>query len=27
MGCNEDQFRHVLTELVQKIENPYKRPG
>lgn len=25
MGCDEDQFRRVLTELVQRIENPYKR--
>ena len=24
MGCDEQQFRRVLTELMQKIENPYK---
>jgi hypothetical protein len=24
MGCDEHQFRRVLTELMQKIENPYK---
>lgn len=24
MGCDERQFRRVLAELVQKIENPYK---
>jgi len=24
MGCDEKQFRSVLAELVQKIENPYK---
>ncbi|MGB5081546.1 MAG: hypothetical protein WBO23_12480 [Burkholderiales bacterium] len=24
MGCDENQFRRVLTELVQRIENPYK---
>ena len=24
MGCDEKQFRRVLTELMQKIENPYK---
>jgi len=27
MGCDEDQFRRVLTELVQRIENPYKGSG
>ena len=24
MGCDEQQFRRVLTELMQKIEDPYK---
>ena len=24
MGCDDAQFRTVLTELVQKLENPYK---
>ena len=24
MGCDEQQFRRVLTELIQKISNPYK---
>jgi hypothetical protein len=24
MGCDEQQFRRVLTDLMQKIENPYK---
>jgi hypothetical protein len=24
MGCDEAQFRSVLSELVQKLENPYK---
>jgi len=24
MGCDDGQFRAVLTELVQKLENPYK---
>jgi len=24
MGCDEQQFRRVLTELMQKIDNPYK---
>ena len=23
MGCDDAQFRRVLTELVQKLENPY----
>jgi hypothetical protein len=25
MGCDEEQFRRVLAELVQRIENPYKQ--
>jgi hypothetical protein len=24
IGCDENQFRSVLTELVRKLENPYK---
>ncbi|MCX7169153.1 MAG: hypothetical protein NTY41_02380 [Proteobacteria bacterium] len=24
MGCDDTQFRLVLTELVQRLENPYK---
>jgi hypothetical protein len=24
MGCDEAQFRAVLAELVQKLQNPYK---
>ncbi len=24
MGCDDAQFRSVLTELVQRLENPYK---
>jgi len=24
MGCDEHQFRRVLSEIVQRIENPYK---
>jgi hypothetical protein len=24
MGCDEAQFRSVLAELVQKLQNPYK---
>lgn len=24
MGCDEDQFRRALSELLKKIENPYK---
>ncbi len=24
MGCDESQFRSVLSELVQRLENPYK---
>lgn len=24
MGCDEKQFREVLTELVSRLENPYK---
>jgi uncharacterized protein (UPF0335 family) len=26
MGCDEKQFRAVLTELIQRLENPYKNP-
>ncbi len=24
MGCDDVQFREVLTELIQRLENPYK---
>ena len=24
MGCDDEQFRAVLTELIQRLENPYK---
>ena len=24
MGCDDVQFRGVLTELIQRLENPYK---
>jgi hypothetical protein len=24
MGCDDGQFRAVLTELIQRLENPYK---
>ncbi len=24
MGCDEGQFRHVLANLVETVENPYK---
>ena len=24
MGCDEEQFRRVLAELVRRIDNPYK---
>ena len=24
MDCDDEQFREVLTELIQRLENPYK---
>jgi hypothetical protein len=26
MGCDEHQFRAVLTELMEKLDNPYRNP-
>ncbi len=25
MGCDEDQFRQVINELVKQLENPYRK--
>lgn len=27
MGCDERQFRQVLANLVQQLENPYRQAG
>ena len=26
MGCDEHQFREVLKELMERLENPYSKP-